>query len=178
MALTFTKYIPEEARYTFNELDIIIGKDHIITTTGFTSNKLNDIFKQIQEESKNIDTSYKTSPYYILYRIIDAFYDKTIKSLTISGQKLLDIQTNIDKRNDGVIDELINEDLNKIFIKHNFLSQEEIIEELIQHIHTFHEKHLTTYFNNIKSKLTKIIRTINILTEKNDSLMSAYNTFL
>jgi len=178
MALTFTKYIPEEARYTFNELDIIIGKDHIITTTGFTSNKLNDIFKQIQEESKNIDTSYKSSPYYILYRIIDAFYDKTIKSLTISGQKLLDIQTNIDKRNDGVIDELINEDLNKIFIKHNFLSQEEIIEELIQHIHTFHEKHLTTYFNNIKSKLTKIIRTINILTEKNDSLMSAYNTFL
>jgi len=33
MALTFTKYIPEETKYTFNELDVIIGDDHIITTT-------------------------------------------------------------------------------------------------------------------------------------------------
>lgn len=77
-----------------------------------------------------------------------------------------------------MIDELINEDLNKIFVKHNFLSQEEIIDELIEHIHTLHEKHLTTYFNDLKAKLAKIVRTINVLTEKNDSLMSAYNTFL
>lgn len=33
MALTFTKYITEEARYTFNEMDVIIGQDLIITTT-------------------------------------------------------------------------------------------------------------------------------------------------
>jgi phosphoribosylanthranilate isomerase len=77
-----------------------------------------------------------------------------------------------------VIDDLINEDLNKIFIKHNFLSQEEIIDELIEHVNQLHEKHLTTYFNDLKTKLAKIIRTINVLTEKNDSLMSAYNTFL
>ncbi|MEI6118820.1 MAG: CorA family divalent cation transporter [bacterium] len=73
---------------------------------------------------------------------------------------------------------MINEDLNKIFIKHNFLSQEEIIDDLITHVNTFHEKHLTIYFNNLKTKLAKIIRTINVLTEKNDSLMSAYNTYL
>lgn len=77
-----------------------------------------------------------------------------------------------------MIDELINEDLNKIFIKHNFLSQEEIIDDLIAHVNKFHEKHLTIYFNNLKTKLAKIIRTINVLTEKNDSLMSAYNTYL
>jgi len=77
-----------------------------------------------------------------------------------------------------VIDELINEDLNKIFIKHNFLSQEEIIDDLIDHVNTLHEKHLTTYFNNLKTKLSKITRTINILSEKNDSLMGAYNTFV
>ena len=77
-----------------------------------------------------------------------------------------------------MIDELINEDLNKIFIKHNFLSQEDIIDDLIHHVNEFHEKHLTTYFNNLKTKLAKIVRTINVLTEKNDSLMAAYNTFL
>lgn len=178
MALTFTKYIPEGTRYTFNELDVIIGDDHIITTTGLESHKLNEVFEQIGKEVKSIDGSYKSSPYYILYRIIDAFYDKTIKSLAISSQKLLDIQMNIDKKGEDVIDELIDEDLNKIFVKHNFLSQEEIIDELIDHVSTFHEKHLTTYFNDLRSKLAKIVRTINVLTEKNDSLMAAYNTFL
>ncbi|HMS91238.1 MAG TPA: CorA family divalent cation transporter [Candidatus Absconditabacterales bacterium] len=178
LALTFTKYITQEDRYIFNELDVIIGDNLIITTTGLESQKLNDVFEEIKKDIKTIDRSYKTSPYYMLYRIIDAFYDKTLKSLSISSQKLLDIQININKRGENIIDELINEDLNKIFIKHNFLSQEEIIDELIDHVTNLHEKHLTTYFNDLKTKLAKITRTINVLTEKNDSLMTAYNTFL
>ncbi len=178
MALTFTKYIPEESRYTFNELDAIIGENLIITTTGIESETLNTTFNDIAKEVESIDGSYKSSPYYILYRIIDAFYDKTLKSLAISSQKLLDIQMKIEKKWEDVIDELISEDLDKIFFKHNFLSQEDIIDELIEHVAQFHENHLSTYFNNLKAKLAKIVRTIKILTEKNDSLMSAYNTFL
>lgn len=97
MALTFTKYIPEEKRYIFNELDVIIGEDHIITTTGLESHKLHEVFEDINKEDWKT-VAYKSSPYYILYRVIDAFYDKTIKSLAISSQKLLDIQTNINKK--------------------------------------------------------------------------------
>ncbi len=178
LALTFTKYIPEESRYLFNELDVIIWDDHIITTIGLESTSFNKVFEDISKEAEIIDRSYKASPYYILYRIIDEFYDKTIKILNMSSQKLLDIQTNISNKEKDVIDELINEDLNKIFIKHNFLSQEEIIDELIEYISKLHEKHLTTYFNDLKTKLAKITRTINVLAEKNDALMAAYNTFL
>ncbi len=178
LELTFTKYIPEEARYISNELDVIIGKEYIITTTAKESEKLNNVFEEIQQENKHKNISYKTSPYYILYRIIDAFYDKTIKSLALSSQKLLHIQTRMVEKNKDVIDELITEDLNKIFIKHNFLSQEEIIDDLIHHVQNINNKYLTTYFNDLKPKLAKIIRTINVLTEKNDSLMTAYNTFL
>lgn len=178
MALTFTKYLPEELRYTFNEMDVIIGENLIITTTGLESEKMSMVFEEMTKKAANMKGSYKESPYYILYKIIDAFYDKTLKSLAISSQKLLDIQTNIGKNWENVIDELITEDLNKIFVKHNFLSQEEIIDELIDHVNVFHEEHLTTYFNDIKSKLSKIVRTINVLTEKNDSLMTAYNTFV
>ena len=178
MALTFTKYLPGESRYIFNEMDVVIGENFIITTTWLTSERMNMVFDEISKEAKKMNNSYKSSPYYILYRIIDSFYDKTIKSLTISSQKLLDIQINIADKWEDVIDELISEDINKIFIKHNFLSQEEIIDELIEHVNKLHEKHLTTYFNDLKSKLAKIVRTINVLTEKNDSLMGAYNTFL
>jgi hypothetical protein len=55
MALTFTKYIPEEKKYTFNELDVIIGDDHIITTTGLESHKLDEVFEEITQEIKTID---------------------------------------------------------------------------------------------------------------------------
>lgn len=98
MALTFTKYLENESKYTFNELDAIIGEDYIITTTGLPSEKLNTTFNEIAQEAEKIDHSYKSSPYYILYRIIDAFYDKTIKSLAVSSQKLLNIQINMDKK--------------------------------------------------------------------------------
>ncbi len=178
LALTFTKYQEEEWRYLFNELDVVIGDKHIITTTGLESQSLNKVFEDMKNEAERVSGSYKSSPYYILYRIIDAFYNKTMKSLAVSSEKLLDIQTDIGNKWEDTIDELINEDLNKIFIKHNFLSQQEIIDDLVHHVNEYHEKHLTTYFNNLKTKLSKIIRTINILTEKNDSLMAAYNTFL
>lgn len=178
MALTFTKYLIEESRYTSNEMVVIIGEDFIITTTNVESEKMTMIFDTIRTEAKEIDGSYKSSPYYILYRIIDAFYDKIMRSLIISSQKLLNIQTHIDKKWDEIIDELISEDLNKIFLKHNFLSQEEILDELAEYVKKFHEKHLNAYFNDLRSKLAKINRTINVLMEKNDSLMNAHNTLI
>lgn len=52
----------------------------------------------MSKEAETIDGSYKSSPYYILYRIIDAFYNKTIKSLAVSSEKLLNIQTDIGEK--------------------------------------------------------------------------------
>ena len=36
----------------------------------------------------------------------------------------------------------MNEDLNKIFIKHNFLSQDNVIMDLIKHVNLMHDKKL------------------------------------
>ena len=115
-----------------------------------------------------------------MYKIIDVFYDKIITSLAISSKKLLEIQENIASKQaeKEMVEELMNEDLNKTFIKHNFLSQEDVIDELIQHVDTLHEKHLKVYFNSLRVKLSKIISTINVLSEKAESLMTAYNTFI
>jgi len=97
----------------------------------------------------------------------------------MSGKKLLEIQDNIaDKKAENqVVEDLMNEDLNKIFIKHNFLSQQDIMDDLKDHVSNLHAKQLNVYFNSLKVKLSRIVSTINILTEKNESLMSAYNTF-
>ncbi len=180
LALTFTKYQPEKGRYLLNELDVIIGDNYIITTTGLESTSFSDMFEKFSKEAEKMKGSYKASPYYILYRIIDSFYDKTMKSLAYSSQKLLEIQNDIAEKKieDDIVNDLIKEDFNKITIRHNFLSQKNIIDDLIDHVRENHEKHLNVYFNNLKVKLSKIINTINILTEKNDSLMSAYNTLI
>ena len=58
MALTFTKYLPEEGRYVFNEMDTIIGEDYIITTMGLESERLSMVFDEISKEAKTIDGSY------------------------------------------------------------------------------------------------------------------------
>lgn len=180
LTLTFTKYLQSEQRYILNELDVIIGDDYIITTTSSDSSNLDRFFEKFKEEAEHITESYKSSPYYVLYRIIDVFYDKTITSLAISTRTLLDIQDNIayKKVEKDVVENLMTEDLNKIFIKHNFLSQEDVIADLVDHVKVLHDKHLNVYYNDLKVKLSKIISTINVLSEKTDSLLSAYNTFV
>lgn len=97
----------------------------------------------------------------------------------MSSKKLLKIQEDVaSKRSDNeIVEELMDENLNKIFIKHNFLSQEDVIDDLIQHVNNFHEKHLNVYFNSLRVKLSKIINMTKVLSEKNESLMSAHNTF-
>ncbi|MEI8252555.1 MAG: CorA family divalent cation transporter [bacterium] len=77
-----------------------------------------------------------------------------------------------------MVEDLMNEDLNKIFIKHNFLSQDNVILDLIDHIRSLNDKHLNMCFNSLKVKLHKIINTINVLSERIESLMSAYDTFV
>lgn len=180
LALTFTKYLENEQRYLFNELDVIIGDNYIITTNSLESTTINNLFEAMKNQWDLKEWSEKESPYYILYRIIDEYYDKTMKSLALSSKKLLDIQENIasKKAENEVVQDLMNEDLNKIFVKHNFLSQEDVMDDLIEHVDDLHAKQLNVYFNSLKVKLARIISTINALTEKNESLMSAYNTFI
>lgn len=180
LALTFTKYLESENRYLMNELDVIIGDDYIVTTIPLESESFRNLFDVLKKETETLHDSYKTSPYYLLYRIIDSFYDKTVKSLSISSKELLAIQNDMaDKKIErDVVEDLMDHNLNKIFIKHNFLSQEDVIEELITHVSTLHDKHLKVYFNDLKVRLAKIISTINVLSEKTESLMSAYNTFV
>ena len=98
LALTFTKYVENEQKYILNELDVIIGDNYIITTTSMESKSFNELCESIKKEAEDINETYKTSPYYILYRVIDTFYDKTIKSLSTSSKALITIQDSIADR--------------------------------------------------------------------------------
>lgn len=180
LALSFTKYIVEKKRYVFNELDIVIGKNYIITVTWIESKSFNDLFEKTKTQEASTRKVYKYPQYYILSQIIDSFYEKTIRSLWFCSQKLLEIQNTIADHTveKEIIDDLVNEDLNKILIKNNFLWQKDVMNDLVNHIRTVHEKHLVMYFNALKVKLGRIINIVDVLTQKNDSLMTAYNVFV
>lgn len=51
LALTFTKYLESEQRYLFNELDVIIGENYIITTTSLESHAINTLFEEFKHQS-------------------------------------------------------------------------------------------------------------------------------
>lgn len=58
LALTFAKYEQETSRYLFNELDVIIGENIIITTIGIESESFNKIFEEIGKEAEKNNESY------------------------------------------------------------------------------------------------------------------------
>lgn len=59
LALTFTKYVAEGSKYLFNELDVIIGENLIVTTIGVESESFNKVFEDLSKEAEKIDGSYK-----------------------------------------------------------------------------------------------------------------------
>jgi magnesium transporter len=50
LALTFTKYLESEQRYLFNELDVIIGENYIITTNSLESHAINTLFETFKNQ--------------------------------------------------------------------------------------------------------------------------------
>jgi magnesium transporter len=53
LALTFTKYLESEQRYIFNELDIIIGEDYIISTNSLESDSIKKLFEDFKDQKEN-----------------------------------------------------------------------------------------------------------------------------
>ena len=78
--LNFPKYNTDSQRYFLNQFSTILGKNIIVTITKYDTNHIENIIANYDEELKerDDDEEYKISPYYILYTVIDAMYDKTI----------------------------------------------------------------------------------------------------
>lgn len=55
LALTFTKYLENDQRYLFNELDVIIGDNYIITTNSLESKSINDLFEAFKNQADPVE---------------------------------------------------------------------------------------------------------------------------
>ena len=184
VVLNFPKYNVLTKKYMLNEFDIVLWKDYVITLSRYEANHIAKIIDQYKEDLAESDTqdeeAFKISPYYILYTIIDAMYDKTIKAQANASRDLVLLEqsitgTTITKQ---AIEELMRKKANTAFFKYTFLPQKDILRELQTVCWWFYEWDLDVYFEDLESKLDKIINSTLILYETIQSLTDTHDAML
>jgi len=183
MIFHFPKYDEKQKRYISNEFSVILWKNFIITITSHKTNHIEKIREEYLWETKDLKNpeEYKISPYYILYKIIDVMFDKTLKILTKNWKDIMFLEEEIFSKawlNKKLLEELMIKRRNLVFLKHLFIPQNELITELQKTIEKFFEWQLDLYFEDLLYKLDKIDNQINILTENISSLSDIYNSLM
>lgn len=183
MVFHFPKYDTVSKRYISNEFSIILGKNFIITITSQKTNHIEKIREEYLEETKDLEDpeKYKISPYYILYKVLDVMYDKTLKILTKNTKDIMLLEEEIFSNewlSKKLLEELMVKRRNLVFLKHVFIPQAELIAELQKTIEKFYDWQLDLYFEDLLYKLDKIENQINILTKNISSLSEIYNSLM
>lgn len=183
MVFHFPKYDTVSKRYISNEFSIILWKNFIITITSQKTNHIEKIREEYLEETKDLEDpeKYKISPYYILYKVLDVMYDKTLKILTKNTKDIMLLEEEIFSNewlSKKLLEELMVKRRNLVFLKHVFIPQAELIAELQKTIEKFYDWQLDLYFEDLLYKLDKIENQINILTKNISSLSEIYNSLM
>lgn len=183
MVFHFPKYDEKQKRYISNEFCIILWKNFIITITSHKTNHIEKIREEYISETKDLEDpeKYKISPYYILYKIIDVMFDKTLKILNKNSKDIMFLEEQIFSNewlSKKLLEELMIKRRNLVFLKHQFIPQNELISELQKTIEKFFDGQLDLYFEDLLYKLDKIENQINILTKNISSLSEIYNSLM
>lgn len=169
--------------YQLNEFNIVLGKDYIISVTRFATNHINNLRKEFMEEMHQYqkdDEHYKITPYFMLYEIVNLMYDKLNRMLVKVSKDSISIEEDIfmHRYNSQVISSLLIKKRNLSFIKHNFVTQKEVLEELSNTLPSFYEEELEVYFDDLISKHSRIVHMVDDLTENINSLADTYNSLM
>lgn len=183
MVFHFPKYDEKNKRYISNEFSIILGKNFIITITTEKTNHISKIREEYIEETQDLEypEKYKISPYYILYKIIDIMYDKSIKLLSKNSKDIIWLEEKIFSNNwlnKKLLEDIMIKRRNIVFLKYIFLPQNELITEIQKTIEKFFDWQLDLYFEDLLYKLDKIENQISSLTKDLSSLNETYNSLM
>ena len=183
IVVNFPKYNPEIRKYFLNEFSFILGKNIVVTMTKFDTNHITSIIDEYEEELKTreSDEDFKISPYYILYKILDTMYDKSIKMLTQSAKDVVLLEEQLfisNKLEKKLLENLTIKKRNIVSLKHMFAPHKEILDELQNTLPKFYKEDLDVYFEDLEYKLEKIMNTIAVSFENIESLADTYNSLM
>jgi len=183
MVLHFPKYDYVNKRYKSNEFSFILWKNYIVTITSLPSNNIEKIKAEYINETSDLEDpeKYKISPYYILYKVIDTMYDKTLELLNKSNKDIMSLEEDIFAQNwvnKKLLEEIMVKKRNLVFLKHTFIFQSEILWEMQKTIEKFYNWQLDLYFEDISYKLDKVDNNITIQSKNVTSLTEVYNSLM
>ena len=186
VVLHFPKYRTDLNKYLINEFNIIIGSNYLITLTSYKTNHIEKVKDEYVREIETLDEdeAYKRSPYYILYRIIDAMYDKVLHALLMFSQDLRVMEDAVFEEtwiNKLMLEKIMVKRRNIVTLKHMLLSQEEILQEMHKEVLKSlgeQRKELDLYVEDLEYKLWRIMTSIEITAEDVDSLYNTYSALL
>ncbi|MFC2495084.1 MAG: magnesium transporter CorA family protein [Candidatus Absconditicoccaceae bacterium] len=182
LVIHFPKYNEKLGKYLSNEMNIILGRDFIITITKYPTNNIEKIRQEYEQEIKEEGEEaeeYKISPYYILYKIIDVMYDKILLGLNKFNLDLMEMEKQVfDKSfvDTDLLKNVLIKKRNTVLLKTIISPQEEILVELQKVTANFYEGDLDVYFEDLEYKTSKILGHISIIHENIDSIGEIFNT--
>lgn len=184
VVLHFPKFERENSMHITNEFNCILWKNYIATITKMKTSIIERIKEEYTEELQEDkeewnDIKYKVSPYYILYRIIDGMYDKTLSGLRFFTNDLRSIEQNIFRQNINTtasLEALLKKRRSIVAVKHCIQPQSEIITELQKETEKLYGWDLDVYFEDLLYKIDKILALVHSLQEELDSLYDTANT--
>jgi len=180
VVMRFPKYNEKTEKYFANTMHAILGKDFIVTVTSHLTNNVQKIQDTYREELEKDDSDeFKFSPYYILYKIIDAMYDKAIIGLAKFSQDLVKMENSaldMDAINEKLLSLLLIKKRNAILMKQIVSPHSEILSELQEATVNFYEGDLDVYFEDLQYKTDKILSLISMTRENTESLFDVSDT--
>lgn len=151
--------------------------------TRFETNHVQKIIEEYQEEleEREKDENFKISSYYILYKIIDIMYDKMFHILNKSSKDVLAFEEQLfasRRQEKKLLENLMIKKRNIVLLKHTFLPHKDILQDLQNIIPKFYKEDLDVYFEDLSSKMDKILINIAISFENIESLSETYNSLM
>ena len=181
LVMRFPKYNTKTKKHFANQMHAILWKNFIITVTSYVTNNVEKIQNQYREEISEAedDEKFKLSPYYILYKIIDAMYDKVLNWMTKFNQDLVKIEDAAMDANSitpETLSELLLKKRSAVLMKHIITPHSEILSELQTATINFYEWDLDVYFEDLQYKTDKILSLVSIAYENTESLFDVSDT--
>lgn len=181
LVMRFPKYNTRTKKHFANQMHAILWKNFIITVTSYVTNNVEKIQNQYREEIAEAedDEKFKLSPYYILYKIIDAMYDKVLTWMTKFNQDLVKIEDAAMDANSvtpETLSELLIKKRSAVLMKHIITPHSEILSELQTATMNFYEWDLDVYFEDLQYKTDKILSLVSIAYENTESLFDVSDT--
>jgi len=180
LIIRFPKYNEKARKHFPNMLHAVLGKNFILTITSHMTNNIQKIQDTYRAELAEEDAeAFKLSPYYVLYKIIDAMYDKALVGLGKFSRDLIrieDVAFDSNSINEDLLSEVMMKKRNAILMRHIIAPHTEILGELQTATMNFYEGDLDVYFEDLQYKTDKILSLISIARENTESLFDISDT--